>query len=521
MGSRWPRGIALALGALCLGVLASPVARPALAAPTARAGLDPRLERAAAALRQGEVEAALRSLEALRADAPENARALSLYAQALLVAGRFREAADALDRLRELDPQAERLDYFRGLAAYRLEEWPQARGLLERALAQQPDSGVLHLLHAVALQETGELGAAEAALARAVALDPKLAGQVDYRRGISAVRAGRLGAASRHFAGVEPALPGSALARSAESFQDWLAGSRGGRALSASAGLGSGYDSNVNLAADDQALGTDREDAALGILELGLGYRLLQTESLRVDLGQRGGFRFHFGESDFDLAESRTSAGASYQALPWLRASLAYAFEYLAADYQTFRLTHVVEPSLRIAPFEAHPTRVFVRVEPRSYDERPANRNLDRDGIVYRAGFDQTFALPDWWGFGRNFVRLGYQLRGETADGRDFDSLGHVPSLTLGVALPLGAQAVLDLRNEWRGHANPSSLCAPTPCSDDRDDSITELSAGLRKRLGQQLDFELAYRHARRESDAADFFDYRRHIVEFVGSVRY
>ncbi len=488
----------------------------AFAVPTARAALDARVERAGAALRQGDVEAALAALEGLVRSAPDDTRALSLYAQALLVAGRFGEAADALDRLRLLDPNSERLDYFSGLAAYRLQDWPKAKPLLRSALAREPDSGLLHLLYAVTLQELGDFQTAEAELARATELDPSLAGQVAYRRGVAEVRRGRLGAAQQHFAAVEPELPGSALARSALAFEDWIGGTREGRALSGWLAAGTGYDSNINLAADDALQSNDSRDAALGIVELGVGYRVLQTEQLRIDLGQRGGFRFYFGESDFDLAQTRGTASASYQPLPWLRAGLAYAFEYLASDYSTFRLTHVLEPSLRVAPYAEHPTRIFFRFEPRDYEDSPDGTSLDRDGFVYRAGFDQTLSLPDWGGFGRSFVRAGYQVRAERTDGDDFDALGHLPSLTLGVALPASSLLLLDLRNEWRGYDHPTG-------ESDRDDTILELSVALQKRFGETLSADLSYWHTRRNSDSngPPSGDYRRHLVELIAHVRF
>jgi tetratricopeptide (TPR) repeat protein len=503
--------------ALLLG-LASP---GALAASAARAALDRRVEQASADLRAGEIETALTQLAELVKQAPDESRALSLYAQALLVAGRFQEAADSLDRLRRLDPGAERLDYFRGLAAYRLQDWPRAQLLLEKAVAREPESGVLHLLYGVALQQQDNLDAGEAELARALALDPSLAGQVAYRRGVADVRRGALGNAARHFGDVGPSQPGTALARSADAFEDWIGGSSSGRAFSGFATLGTGYDSNVNLAADDDSpRGVGRADAALGIAEAGLNYRVLDTQRFDLDLGARGGFRFNFGESDFDLAQTRSSLGASYQALPWLRANLGYTFEYLAANYETFRLTHLLEPSLRIAPFDKHPTRVFFRFEPRDYDDEPGAgfESLDRDGTVYRAGFEQTVSIPDLFGFGPSFVRAGYQARIERTQGDDFDSLGHQPSLTLGVALPLGVLALIDARNEWRDYQHPSG-------QSDRHDRITEVGAGLSKAFGRHVSLDLLYRFADRGSDSTDLSipspEYERHIFETVARVRF
>jgi tetratricopeptide (TPR) repeat protein len=511
------RAAACAASALWLGF----AAEPAAAASAARAALDRRVEQASAALRAGEVERALGELAELVKKAPDDTRALSLYAQALLVAGRFQEAADALDRLRRLDPGAERLDYFRGLAAYRLQDWTRAQQLLKNALAREPDSAVLHLLYGVVLQQQGELDAGEAELARALALDPSLEGQVAYRRGVADVRRGSFGSAARRFGEVGPALPGTALSRSADAFEDWIGGAAGQRALSGFAALGTGYDSNVNLAADDDATrGVGREDAPLGIAEAGVNYRVLDTEQLDVDLGTRGGFRFHFGASDFDLAQTRSSIGLGYQPLDWLRASLGYSFEYLAANYETFRLTHVVEPSLRIAPFDEHPTRVFFRYEPRDYDDEPGTgfESLDRDGTVYRAGIEQSVSLPDFFGFGPSFARAGYQARIERAQGDDFDAVGHQPSLTLGLALPLDMLALVDVRNEWRGFDDPSG-------QSHRNDRITEVGTGISKAFGRRFSLDLFYRYADRDSDSTDntipSSDYERHLFEAVARMRF
>ena len=71
-----------------------------------------------------------------------------------------------------------------GLASYQGGNWSAARDHLRSAVADNPDSAPTYLFLSVAQYELGEYDDANRALDAAERLDPSLAGQVAYRRGL-------------------------------------------------------------------------------------------------------------------------------------------------------------------------------------------------------------------------------------------------------------------------------------------------------------------------------------------------
>ncbi len=504
------QGLAAALALL----LAFPP--PALAAPPGRA--EALYERGARALRQGDVEEAVEKLAQAVELAPEDPQALSLYGQALLTAGRPEEAGGVLERLRAIDPQAPGLEYFRGLASYRLGDWEATRQHLSAAREATPDSGRVHLYLGIAHQELGDPEAAERELREAARLDPELRGQASYRLGLLALEQKRFDQARKHFEEVGARLPGSALARSAAAYLSRL--ERGpARRWDAYLTVGGGYDSNVNLVNDDELVGPSEKDDGFGVGEIGLSALVYDDERFSARVGQIGYIKYHGDETDFDQGRIRTWAQGSWKAADRLRLGLRYSFEYIWVNWDSFRRTHAVEPSLRWVPNQKFLTNVFLRYDDRIFfPSTPNNPELDRDGGVYKVGFDQYYFLPDWMGWGGGYVRAGYRFRRESTDGDEFDSIGNEPVLTLGFSLPQDIFLTIDGRYEWRDFDHPSSLFkAP---QGDRDDEIARLRVGFSRPFGRHIVLELGYRYTDRSSNV-DLVEYHRHVGEFLATYRY
>jgi len=471
-------------------------------------------ERGVRAMRQGDVDAAVEALARAVELAPDDARALSAYAQALLVSGDAEGSAATLERLREVDPGAPGFDYFVGLASYQLGNWEATRESLQRSLAVRPESAFSHLFLGVAHQELGDLEDARREFDEAERLDPSLKGQIAYRRALLAVTRQRYGDAREYFQVVRERRPESLLGRSAASYLSML-DRRSPRGFEFYATLGGGYDSNVNLSPDDDPALVSNRDDGLAILEVGGSYRY-GTGPYDMRVGQSFYTTFYGDEHDFDQEISRSWIWGQAKLPRGFSADLGYTFEYVWVDWDSFRFTHAVEPGLS---FELDNVllRAFYRFEDRNYEQSLPSPNLDRDGHVQRAGADVYAYLPNSFGWGSNWLRIGYRYRVEDADGRDFDASGNEPVITLGLPLPWDLLLIAQGRFEWRNYDHASSLA---PAAGRRKDTLARFWTGLSRSFGEHLSVELRYRYTHRDSNVA-VFDYDRHEARVLATYQY
>jgi len=505
---RWLR-IAV-LGALLLAGGPASADRPEVAGPA-----DPHYERGAHLLRQGDIDAAVAELARAAELAPDEPRVLALYAQALLVSGDAAASLSVLERLRAVDPTAPGLEYFLGLASYRQGDWAATREHLKESLEGSPDAALNHLFLAVAHQELGELDLADAELEKAVAADPTLAGQVAYRRGIIAIARRDPDAAKAHFEVAEATLPGSPLARSAATYATRLdALFEKPWEVHASAGLG--YDSNLNLANDSDPFVSSGLQAGRGIAEVGGSYAFGDRDaSLRI--GQTLYSHFYTDHGIFDQLVNRTWAQARKQISSAISADLRYTFEFAWADWSQFRQTHAVEPGLSFQISNEMFVRAFFRYESREFFIPVTLAAFDRDGEINRGGADLFYSLPADWLWGSSWVRAGYRFREENSDGSQFRSGGHVPVLTISLALPARLILNLDGRIEWRKY-DVASLVDPSVGI--REDHIGRLRTAVLRPLTDHLTLELSHVWTDRTSNV-NSFDYQRHELSLLATYQY
>lgn len=416
-----------------------------------------------------------------------------------------------LERLGAVDPGARDLEYFRGLASYRRKDWAAARVDLEAALAGRSDDAVLRLLLGVTNAELGEVVAAREHF-EAAKREPTLVGQASYRLGVLAVRENEFDDAREHFTAVgrSPGVPvHSELANSAAEYLSRL-DERGFRRWDLNVTLGAGYDSNVTLT-DDSSL-TSGTSAGLGVVELGGSYRLFDEGRFSVRVSQSGYFNFHTTLTDFDLQISESSLAARARLADWAVADLRYTFQFAAADWDSFRSTHAVEPAFVLSSAWNIQARPYFRYERRDYDDiGMLGELLDRDGNVYTPGVDLFYTLPWFPEWGSSWVRLGYRFRKESADSDEFDSEGHEPIVALGLALPRDFFLSLEGRYEWREYDSPSLF--DDPGSSDQSDRIRVFRSSISRRFGKHMSAEIFYRYTDRGSNVK-VYRYRRNEVQ-------
>jgi len=533
-GLRGPRGaaraLAVAAGVACVGAAATAGAQEELE-PTSRAEVH--YERGAHALRTGDVPAALEHLARAAEERPHDAGVVSLYAQALVAAGRAAEAQRVLDEL-AAEGQGES-DLAVGIVRYQLGQHAASAEILQRAVEQEPRSALGHLYLASARIELGRFAAAEESLATAERLDPGLGAEVAFRRGHIAEARGDGEAAQRYFDRAEQLAPGTRLARRAR--RRVRGGDFGVRPWMAYATFGSAWDSNVNLAGQDDVLSTDREGDSLAFAELGGHYDVLDAERVHLRLGGTAFINYHEDERDFDLLTGRAWAVGALDLTEALTFDVRYTYEWIFTNFRKFRRTHAAEPSFRWRAREDLLTRAFFRFEdrdffreteafpgdalPAGFEERNRTDPLDRDGQVLLPGVEQYWFFPDFTGWGRGFVRLGYSHRRENTQGSEADSSGHIGNLMVG--LPLVAELFLlaEGEYEWRHYSHVSVIgLLSGEETDFRNEQVRRARLLLRRPLTERVTAELGYRWTKWTSNV-DFFEFDRHNTYFLVTYRY
>jgi tetratricopeptide (TPR) repeat protein len=489
-------------------------------------------ERGARALRQGDLATAIDYLARAAQASPGDASVLATYAQALIAAGREDEAAAILERVGSGQGRVNE-DLALGVVRYQLRQYQPAADHLKRAVAADPSNPAAHLYLASSLYELGAYDEAEAHLADARRLDPDLGADVEFRLGRIELARGNRSSAQAHFEEVQRLAPGTSLARAAQQ----MIGTRSERPWSFYATLGTAYDSNVNLAGVDDTLSTDREDDWRAFAEIGADYEVYDSDLVTWKVGATAYINRHEDERDFDLLSGRAWTVAALNLTEQLTLDGRYTYEQIWTNFRGFRRTHAVEPSLRWRPREDLQTRLFYRYEDRAFlretNEFPvfaippdfqagvSDDPLDRDGSLSGPGVEQYWFFPDFTGWGRGFLRLGYRYRVERTEGTESDSHAHIGNVMVGLPLAWQVFLLAEGEYEWRNHNHVSTIGLIS--RDEfgyRQDEIRQVRVALRRPITDQLSAELGYRWMLWGSNV-DFYEFSRHIAHFLVTYRY
>jgi tetratricopeptide (TPR) repeat protein len=480
---------------------------------------EPHYERGAHFLRMEDVPAARAELAEAAEWAPNSPKVLRLYAEVLVLSGQPARAQAILSRLAEIEPLGADFEYSLALASFRVGDWESARDRLRVMASRAPEPGSAYLYLGVAHQELGALEAAESAFSQALGVNPSLLGAVAYRRGIIALQRRRYSEAVAEFEIVVERLPGTPLALSAGEYLEQL------EVLEPDpwevfVRAGMGYDSNINLASDDDSFTSSGEKGWRGIGAAGGSYAFGDDE-LGLQVGQTLYGHFYTADGQFDQQSSLTWAWGHVELTDSLEVDLRYGFEYAWADWKDYRSSQNIEPGLTWEISSRLAARVSLRVEDRTYYFTPPTPAFDRTGTVDYAGTDVFLALPPLMASAKpqasNWLRFGYRYRNEDSRGDQFLSSGNQPLFTLALALPWQVQSILDARVEWRDYAVPSLR---EPAAGPRRDTIAIVRGGFERPLGDRASLEISYRYSNRNSNV-NYFDYQRHEISFLGTYRY
>lgn len=498
--------------------------------PTSSA--DAYYERGARALRQGRNDDAVKHLAQAARLQPEDPAILSAYAQALIGAGRQDEAVAILKQARGTRSVNE--DLALGVVAYELKQYDDAARHLGSAVQRDPSNGASHYFYASALTELGRYDEAWKELDAAIERDEWLAAEVASKRGQIELARGNKTSAEKWFREAERLAPNTLLGDMARR----TAGTPDPRPWSIYATVGVAFDSNVNLGGDDPRFSSDEEADYRFFLELGGDWDIIRGDKFNLRVGGNWFMSRHGDQRDFDIQNGRAFAIAAYAFDEKVTADLRYTFEYTMTDWNSFRRVNAVEPSIRWRPRQDLLTRFLVKFEDRTFfpssgvfparflpppfDASPRRLDpLDRDGYLLVPGMEQYYFTPNWTGWGRGFIRGGFRWREERTDGQDNDSTGPVINLLIGQPLPWSVYLIAEAQYDRRNYAQVSSVGLLTEAQfDRRQDDIWSSRVALRRPITDRLTGELSYRYMHWGSNV-DFYQFERHIVDFLVTYRY
>ncbi|MBW2374271.1 MAG: tetratricopeptide repeat protein, partial [Deltaproteobacteria bacterium] len=442
---------------------------------------DAYYERGARALRLGRTEEALQNLAAAARLAPDDPAILSAYAKALIDAGRQDDALTILKQARGTRSVDE--DLALGVVSLELKQWDAAEGHLRKAVERDPSNGASQIFLATALIEQGKLDEAEPVLTEAVNRDPWLASRVEFARGRIAMERGQRATAEEHFRRAKQLEPDTMLGAMAGQ----TLGRPEPRSWSFFASAGMAFDSNANIAGEDDRFSRDRDSDYRIVAEVGADWDVIRGDKFNLRLGANAFTSRHGDNRDFDLLTTRAFGIAAYELTSQLTADARYTFEYVWTDpagIKEFRRTHLVEPSLRWRPRQDLLTRALYRWEGRHFlrdrndiplrvfpfpfqNERRTDP-LDRDGDIQIVGLEQYWFMPDYTGWGRGFIRGSFRWRSESTDGGDFDTHGPVANVLIGQPLPWQVYLLLEGEYDDRTYTEVSSIGLLTELQTDR-----------------------------------------------------
>lgn len=473
---------------------------------------------------------------------------------------RYEQALDNLQRALQIEPGHREALYYMGVVNMARGRHEDAIPFLERALARAPDDAPIVFQLGLAHFARQDYDRARPLLERAFRADPALDGlgyyvgfvryrSRDYRGALAALRGGRvsnpeLQQLSRLYIGLALAgsglptqataelqeavrlAPASPVTGSVERLRDTIVAARQHeRRLAVELRLGGFYDDNVVVVPD-----RDRSVLATRLLRGAAHESTGELFGARVEyvwlragaFDATAGYSF-FGTYNndlpsFNVTDHLGTLGSSYRAalgaMP-LQISSQYAFDILFLDDDEFVRRHSVTLAATLVESDRHLTQVYARYQRKDFNEeppRPGRRDI-RDANNAMGGFLHLLRFAR----DRHFIKAGYQLDYEDAEGANFEYLGHRALLGGQYTLPWAAiRLKYDFDAHIRDYSNTNTVAELTG-QGSRTRHDAEFTNIVRVEVPMPAGFTLSgeYQSAVNESNVA-VFDYTRNVVSLT-----
>lgn len=407
-----------------------------------------------------------------------------------------------------------------GMALYHQDRYPEASAeltVVERTLKDEP---LLYYYAGLAAAAQQKHDQASEKFLRAGKLDPGLADDPHYQRGVALQSKGQAQQATEEF---RSAVEGGAVA--AQPVRPTPSTALPSKRWSLNYGVSTQYDSNVVLLPGGGTLpgGISHKDDFVFVLTGNGEYRFVQNDTWTAGVGLGLYTNFHARLSDFNVVDVGPTVYVQRR-LGLTQLRLQYTFDNVTVGGDSYLQSNAFQPTLTIPESDRTFTQVFARYQYKDFKTfrddqlgRPVNQT--RDGINWMLGAMQYWRFAD----DRGHVRVGYTLDmdrtggGETAQvgvpsNGDWSYTGH--RLSIGGGYQPVAATTLQLAFDYyrQSYSNANSF---SPDLEKRKDNVYQLTGTAIRDLNSWLWLAFQYSLTRDQSNV-EVFDYTRHIVSLT-----
>lgn len=415
--------------------------------------------------------------EALAQD-PDNVDALYYQGLTLVAQQRLAPAAEALERARAKVPADFAIRFQLGVAYFAMERYEAAEPLLGQVFAERPATdGLGYYVGFLRYRKRDYEGAIQAFRAGATA-DPTLQQLTRFYAGLALAALGRTEQAAAEVAAAIR-TQATALTGPAERLRDTLLAARErDRRFHAELRVGFVHDSNVAVTPEpsrDPTAEAARRPKRVSSGEIGslrLDYAWLRTGPWESTLTYSFFQTYYNDLPSFNLQNHLGAASLLYTgsvaALPY-QLGAQYAYDYLTLDDLEFLQRHTATAFATLVESGLHLTTLQGRLQTKEFsDDSNIAREESRDAKNWMVGLAHVLRFSS----DRHFLRAGYQLDIEDADGRNWKYLGHRYLVGGQYTLPWGGMRLkYDFDVHVRGYRHAHTLLpAVNPESRERTD---------------------------------------------------
>jgi tetratricopeptide (TPR) repeat protein len=422
--------------------------------------------------------------------------------------GKNQEAARALEKARDLNPDLPALYLNMGIVYYKLEDYESAILVLKKAIEKDPKDASSLFFMGLSYQGDGEYEKSISPFEKAGKLDPDYTQPAWYYIGVAYYNVGREDDAREAFKKAINADPKSETAAVTRDLLNSLeakgiAKKKTGKKWWLKGSGGAEYDDNLTEEESDTATGWADWAA---VFEFEGGYRFVNSKPFEAEITYDFYQSFYeiFEESDEDISDMNTqthTAGlsASVDLDKW-DIGLDYDYTYMFLGGDSFMQTHSISPSVGWLAFPilyGNVSYIF------SINDYFNDEDELRDAVNHSAGFDLFLFFMDYKGY----VQVGYRAEIEDADGDEYDYLGHTAICAVQVKLPYESTIRFMYQYEFKDYSDITPSIG-----EEREDNKHTYNAVFTKELFDNFELKVDYEHIRSYSNLPAV-DYHENVI--------
>ncbi|MGH7255394.1 MAG: tetratricopeptide repeat protein, partial [Nitrospirales bacterium] len=476
---------------------------------------------------KGRYEDAKTRFEAALEARPGDLDAAFYLGQTLIRLQQPYEAADVFRRLVLINPKSGRAHLGLGMALFNQADNQAALTTLDEAERLAPDSALVHYYQGLAYARLGAYEESFEPFARAMVINPGLAPEAQFQRGLAFLRQGDSDKARAEFQAVAAAEPESELGRSAKRYLERAAAAapKEKKSWSLDLAVSSQWDSNVVLlpigTQPNPITGISRKGDYRTALYARGELRPYQTDRWTVGSSYAVYRSFHRELAGFDV-ETHTPIFFVQHQRGAIQARLQYAFDYVNVGDAPFLHAHSAQATMYVVQSRRAFMEFKARYQDKDFQHGRFVFNSARDGKNWLAGATQYLLFGEEGGY----MKVGYTFDADrTGGGSPGTAVGGVTTnadwaykgqrASVGIGLPLMWQVKADASFDYyrQDYDNPNSFscAAGTACSDKRQDDIYIVNATLSRDLTERLSLAAQYSYTRDEANLK-VFNYNRSV---------